>query len=269
MKYLFIFLKKQLFFFLFVFLELISVLLLTNHNNYHRSSIINTSNVITGSFNSFFSSISDYFMLQTANRQLQEENTRLLAISGFMKTSSDTLLIKDSVYTYISARVISNSTRNRNNYIMINKGRKDGVEEEMGLLSPYGVAGIIVEVSSHYATAMSLLHKDTKVSARIKSNGQMVNVLWDGLDYRKGIVEDIPSHIIPEEGDTIITSGYSFIFPENIMIGTIGENIIPGGNFNKAELIFSTDFNKLFHVYISKNSNLEELDSLQTINNNE
>jgi rod shape-determining protein MreC len=146
---------------------------------------------------------------------------------------------------------------------MINKGHSDGIEKEMGLISPLGVVGIIVGVSAHYATAMSLLHKDTRISAKIKSSGQMVNVSWDGKDYKMGLVENIPTHIVPQIGDTIITSGYSFVFPENLVIGTIGGNAIPGGNLNKAGLIFSTDFNNLYFVYVSKNLASAELDSLQ------
>jgi len=145
---------------------------------------------------------------------------------------------------------------------MINKGYADGVEKEMGLISPLGVAGIVVEVSTHYASAMSLLHKNTRISARLKNNGQMVNVSWDGNDYRKGLLEDIPTHIIPQIGDTVITSGFSFVFPENIMIGTVGEKLIKGGSLNKAELVFSTDFNSLFYVYVTKNNASAELDSL-------
>ena len=192
MKYLFIFLKKQSFFFLFVLLELIAIFMLTNHNNYQKSRIINSTNAITGSFYGMFSSIGDYFFLKEANEQLNIENARLY---GQLQKSTlfpySVIWQPDTTYAFIPARVISNTTRGRNNYIMINKGRLDGIEKEMGLVSPQGIAGIVVEVSNHYASAMSLLHKDTKISARLKNNGQMVNVSWDGLEYQKGGVEDI------------------------------------------------------------------------------
>jgi rod shape-determining protein MreC len=262
MRYLFIFLKKQSFFLLFVILELLAIILLVNNAPYHKTKVINSANVITGSINSTYSFITDYFFLKEANRQLSIENARLRKGIAYMDIS-DSLYSKDTSYLFIPAKVISNTSRNRNNFIMINKGSKDGIEREMGLISPLGVAGIIVDISSHYATAMSLLHKDTRISAKLKSNGQMVSVGWDGLDYRKGLVEDIPSHIRPMPGDTVITSGYSFVFPENLLIGTIGEKIESTGNLNKAELIFSTDFNQLHFVYITKNLASEELDSLQ------
>jgi len=269
MRFLFIFLKKQSFFLLFIFLELFAFLLLANHNNYHKTNIINSSNVITGSFNSVYSTISDYFFLKKANDQLSKENALLLNTGISLSQPSDSRYIKDTVYHFIPARVVSNTTRNRNNYIMINKGRAHGVEKEMGLVSPAGIAGIIVGVSENYSIAMSLLHKDTRISARLKSNGQMVDVSWDGIDYAKGIVENIPTHIIPRYGDTVITSGYSFVFPENIIIGTIGEKTEQGGGLKQAELYFSTDFNNLYYVYVTENLASTELDSLEMELNNE
>jgi rod shape-determining protein MreC len=262
MRYLFLFLKKQSFFLLFVLLELLAIILLANQNTYHRSGIINSTNAITGFINSTYSGVADYFFLGEANRQLSIENAQLRS-AGAPQSLPSGMVWPDTTYRFIPARVVSNTSRNRNNYIMINKGRSDGIEKEMGLISPRGVVGIIVDVSAHYATAMSLLHKDTRISAKIKSNGQMVNVSWDGMDPRKGLVENIPTHIEPQTGDTIVTSGFSFVFPENLVIGTIGENTIPGGNLNKAELIFSSDFNRLYYVYVCKNLASAEIDSLQ------
>jgi len=270
MKYLFIFLKKQSFFFLFVFLELIAFILLVNHNSFHQSRVLNSTNAVTGSFNYTISSIRDYFHLKEANKQLNLENARLMSLLQ-KSTVFPYSLIRDgdTAFSFIPARVISNTTRGRNNFIMIDKGRMDGVEREMGLISPQGIAGIIVEVSNHYATAMSLLHKDCRISARLKKSGQMVNVSWDGKDYRKGLVEDIPTHIVPIVGDTVFTSGYSFVFPGNMMIGIIGENVFMGDNLNKAELEFSTDFNNMLHVMVTKNNAAVELDSLNTVSDNE
>lgn len=268
MKYLFLILKKQFFFILFVILELIAFFLLANHNNYQRTKIINTSNAVTGSMFEGVSSVAEYFKLKSINRALLEENARLRS-SGFTVERPDSIFRVDTSYRFIPAKVISNTSRNRNNYIMINKGRNDGLEKEMGLVSADGVAGIIIELTNNYATAMSVLNKNTRISARLKKNGQMVNVVWNGEDYRKGMVEDIPTHITPQPGDTVITSGYSFVFPENIMIGTIGDKILAGGTLNRAELIFSTDFNNLSFVYACKNIASEELDSLTYIPLNE
>jgi rod shape-determining protein MreC len=269
MRYLFLFLKKQSFFLLFVLFELTALLIFFNHNNYQGSRFLNSTNAITGGIYSAFDAVGEYFHLNEANRQLSNENARLMGAVIIRDQLPDTLFDTDTGYVFIPARVISNSSRNRNNFIMIDKGQADGIEREMGVISPGGVAGIIIEVSRHYATAMSLLHKNARVSAKLKKNGQMVTVTWDGVDYRRGMLEDIPTHIKLEAGDTVITSGFSFVFPENVIIGTVGENIIAGANFNRAELMFSTDFNSLYYVYVVQNKASDELDSLKMLSADE
>jgi rod shape-determining protein MreC len=265
MKFLFLFLKKQYFFFLFVMLELLAFMILANYNNHQKRSIIGSTNIITASIHSWYSSVTDYFFLKEANRQLSAENARLKKFESaiYSHIDSSSLLFGDTSLFFIPARVISNSTQNRNNYIMINKGRFHGVEKETGLLSPSGVAGIVTEVSQHHALAISLLHKNARISAKLKSSGQLVNVSWDGIDHRTGLVNDIPAHVIPQAGDTVITSGYSFIFPENIPVGIIGEQVYTGGNLNTAQIRFLTDFNKLFHVYVTGKVVTQEIDSLK------
>ena len=141
MKYLFIFIKKQSFLFMFIVLEVIALLLLFNHNNFQQSRAINTTNVITGSVNHIVTVVSDYFSLNEANRQLNIQNAKLLESLHGKVGISEFLIDYDTIYTYIPARVISNTSRNRNNYIMINRGRADGIEKEMGLVSPFGIAG--------------------------------------------------------------------------------------------------------------------------------
>jgi len=214
MKYLFLFLKKQSFFFLFVFLELIAFLLLANHNNYQKTQIINSANVITGSFNTVSSTINDYFFLNEANYQLSLENAQLNNARFNILPLPDSIFKPDTLYTFIPARVVSNTSRNRNNYIMINKGRADGVEKEMGLISPLGVAGIVVEVSAHYASAMSLLHKNARISARLKNNGQMVNVSWMATTTGRVCWKIFPHTLYPNLAIPLLQAVFHLYFPK-------------------------------------------------------
>jgi rod shape-determining protein MreC len=139
----------------------------------------------------------------------------------------------------------------------------------MGVVSSKGIAGIIVGVSKHFALGMSMLHKDARISGRIKKNNQLVNITWEGNDYSHGKVNDIPKHIDLIEGDTIITSGNSLLFPEGILIGTIEEFQIKENElFNSAVLSFETDFNSLYYIYIIENQNKEEILNLESNINN-
>jgi rod shape-determining protein MreC len=174
---------------------------------------------------------------------------------AFYKTDTTSYYQKDSIisleYKYISAKVISNSTNKRNNFLMINKGKLHGVQNHMGVIIGNKIVGQVVSVSNHFSWIMSMLNKDSRISGKFKKNNQLVNIEWNGGNYRKGQVKEIPKHIAMLKGDTIITSGNSDIFPEGLMIGTISDfTITQDENFNNGTLLFSTDFNSLGYVEV-------------------
>ena len=256
MRTLIAFFSKHYFFFMFVILEAIAVVIFVNNNHYPGTRAINTANHVTGFVNSLYSSTSEYFSLKMENERLAKENARLRnqLDHSFLITDTITFYSRDSVYRFIPARIINNSVNRRNNYFMINKGSRHGIKNEMGVVSPKGVCGIIISVSTHYSTGMSLLHKNTKVSSKIKKNEQLANVVWDGRSYRTGILQDVPTHIQLFRNDTIITSGYSFIFPQGMPVGTVIDyEKEEETNLNSAIIRFSADFNSLNHVYVIEN----------------
>ena len=265
MRYLIAFLWKHSFFFLFVFLECIAFMLMINSQNYQGSVIVNSTNQLTGSINVIYTNISDYFSLKKSNNQLLAENTFLLNSQPRSFSISDTgFYYQDSLYKYIGAKVISSSANKQKNYIMLNRGTKHGIELDMGVISAKGIVGTVIGVSKNYCSVMSVLHKDSRISARIKKNNQMANVVWNKIDSKHGTLEDIPTHLQLFSGDTIITSGNSLIFPEGLFIGTITEYYAEDGvSLNSASFRFSSDFNALFYVHIIKNLKREELINMQ------
>lgn len=261
MRYLIAFLWKHNFFILFVILELVAFILMTNGRNYQGAVIINTTSEFTGGLNSASDNIKNYFSLKKSNQQLLQENTNLLQNQASSYLISDTgFYYKDSLYRYIGAKVISISTHKRNNYMMLNRGTRHGIKMDMGVISAKGVVGTVIEVSKNYCSVMLILHKDAKISARLKKNNQLVSAVWNDLNYLYGTLENIPAHLQLNYGDTIISSGNSFIFPEGIQIGTIEnyDNAV-GNSLNKATFKFSTDFNSLYYVYIIENLMKAEL----------
>ncbi len=264
MRSLFAFLWKYQFTVLFIFLESIALVFLFNSYTYHKSLAFNTVNDLTGGLFSVSSDISGYFSLKQENIQLLEENNNLKnRLETNIRQKDTQFIYRDSLYRYIPAKVVSNSVDNRNNFIMINKGLEDGVEKEMGVISSTGLVGIVVGVSDHYAFIMSMLHQNSRISARIKKSKQLVNVIWDGQNHQYGQVIDIPSHIILLKGDTIVTSGNSLIFPEEINIGTIIEQEKTEDKaLGNAKLLFSSDFNSLYYVYVIQNLMQEEQQNL-------
>jgi len=174
--------------------------------------------------------------------------------------------IADSSFRYIGARVIKNSINRQKNYLMLNRGTKDGIGIDMGVVSVDGVVGTVIRVSENYSLVMSVLNISNRINARIKKNGHTGTLEWDGKNYRKGILTDIPTHVMMFKGDTVVTSGNSHIFPENVMIGTIDKYISEKGNkFNKATVDFSVDYNNVYYVYVISNLMKEEQLKLQEV----
>jgi len=262
------FLRKYQFFALFILLEIVSFLLVSNSYSYHKSLRFNAVNDLSGNLFNNYNDITSYFSLKIENEELMAENAMLRnSLASSFALTDTSIAFSDSLYNYLPAHVISNSVNKQYNYMLVNKGSLHGIEKEMGVISQQGIAGIVIGTSKHYSRIMSVLHKNTRISGRIKKNNQLVNVVWTGENYLEGLINDIPSHIRLNLGDTIITSGNSLIFPEGIVIGTVIDQTIPENkSLGEATLTFCTDFNSLQYVYLIKNKMKPEQDSL--INSN-
>jgi rod shape-determining protein MreC len=134
----------------------------------------------------------------------------------------------------------------------------------MSVISTDGIVGVVTDVSRHYASIMSLLHSKSVVGVRFKNNQEIASVKWQTNNYHFGIVEDIPTHIVLQKGDTILTSSHSKIFPEDLMVGTV-EEFYPTAvdALSKAKIRYATDFSTLRHVYVIKDLHKAETDSLK------
>ncbi|MEI6348485.1 MAG: rod shape-determining protein MreC [Bacteroidota bacterium] len=263
------FIWKNNYFFLFAILQIFSLWLIVENSIYQRSSIISSSNRVSGSVLSVYHGFEQYFFLRYNNDELARENALLLSNkqSSFQVTNKLEYTTNDTLFrhqfSYFEAKVISNSVNKQNNYLILNKGQNMGIEKEMAVISPSGMVGIVKDVSPNFCSVISLLHQDSRVNAKIKRTGFIGTVLWDGVDYRYAKLIDIPYHLNVRIGDTIVTSGYSTIFPEGVMIGTVAI-VKPNKNdnfYNIAVKLF-TDFNRIDYVYIVKNRFKSELDTL-------
>lgn len=270
MRNLFTFLLKYQFFFLFILLEVLSVFVLVKNSYYQGSVIINSTNGITGNILKVYTNITDYFSLKQANQILAEENVGFYNIlpGSFIKTDTSSFIFNDTLYRqqyrYITAKVISNSTNRRNNYLKLNKGEAHGIGKEMAIISPDGIVGQVIEVSDNFCSVMSLLNINSRISVKIKSSKQIGTLIWNGEDYRTGTMIDIPSHTELLIGDTVITSGFSHIFPEGLFVGNVeGFRIKPGDNFFTADIKYSVDYNRVYYVFVVQNLLQDELIELE------
>ena len=167
-------------------------------------------------------------------------------------------------FEYLPAKVINNSITNLENYITLNIGSKDGVEKGMGVFGTSGVVGQVIAVSENYATVMSMLHTDCKISSQLESNKTLGAATWDGKNFKTGLLTFVPRHIKVNLGEVVVTSGYNSVFPEGIKIGKVQEINTPRHeSFHEIKIDFATDFSNLYYVYIAKGKRIIERKKLE------
>ncbi len=253
------FLKKYGNILLFLVLEIIAIYLLAYKPNFHNIKLSKGVNAGIASISKKVSQTVDYFSLSEINEQLLNENRELKNAMQRIYSNPEisTFTVTDSVYrqqyVYIRARAVNNSINKQKNYITLNKGTLNGIYEDMAVAGPEGIAGIVVEAGKHYSIAMSALNLDFRLSARLRKNGYFGSLNWDGLDAGTMTLSEIPHHVSIAVGDTVETTGYSAVFPEGIMVGTVSQYDAGGGDFYNIKVDLSTDFRKLNNVYVIVN----------------
>jgi rod shape-determining protein MreC len=267
----FLFIYQYRAFFTFLMLELFCSWLIVVNNQYQGASFFNSANSFVAGINGFSQNTKQYFSLRETNTLLSEENTTLRRkLEQFNQAALkiDTIGPADSSaikrFDFVSAKVVNNSVERQTNFVTINRGSEDGIKAGMAVISTQGVVGKVKITSDHYSVVTSLLNIDIMVSAIMQRTGYFGTIEWDGgnPDYVK--LKFIPLHVKPVVGDTIVTSGYSGVFPEGIMIGTISAvNHGRETSFHDLDVKLSQDFRKLSFTMVIKSNLKSELDSLE------
>ena len=269
MEALFAFIKRYNYVFVFLLLEIFSIVFITQNSNYQGSKIVQAGNAVAGRCYGTMSLIRDYFGLRKENERLAAENAELRARleSSYISYNLREFVHEDTVYkqrySYTEARVVKNSWNQSNNYIMINKGRLQGVHLDQAVISPQGIVGVVVNTTDNFATVMPVLHSNSRNSVRINRINTNGSLLWRGGDFRFATLVDIPTTHTLKTNDTIVTSGMANDFPEGVMVGFVDKVMTErGSGFYTIKVRLATEFNKLDHVYIIDNRFKAEQDSL-------
>ncbi|MCX7862022.1 MAG: rod shape-determining protein MreC [Bacteroidales bacterium] len=249
---------------LFLSLEFLCILLTIRYNDYQHNISFNFFKEFTGSIHQLVFSVTKYIGTVEENVKLAEENAKLRTIIN-QYTINDTVRIKkDNINDFIPAKVVYANINTANNYLVIDKGSKDSILPDMGVISPNGVVGIVKDVSENFATVLPIINVNAHVSARIKTNDYFGTTIWDGKNSTQINLADIPYHVKLKIGDTVITSGFSTIFPEGIEIGTISSfDYNEGNDFYNIVVKLFTDFRKIKYVYIVRNKHSLEFKTLE------
>ncbi len=257
-------------FFTWLFLSIMSIILIVEGSNYHNSGFNNSANTTQGNFYKKINSAKEYLALRQINDSLAHEIARLRSTLPEAFYSDTTTIItkydstKKAQYTYTWAKVVNSTTEFRNNFITINKGWAQGIRPRSAVLNENGVVGVVKDVSQHYSTIISLLNKKTKLSVRHKRSGTLGNITWDGHNYIYASLNDIPSHVKLFKGDSLITSSFSAIYPDNILVGWITDIDLPdGSSMYTIKIRLAADMKRLSYVFVINNLMQSERDSLE------
>lgn len=264
------FLIKYKHWLLFIFLEVISFVLLFRFNGYQGSVFFTSANVVTGKVYQMANNLTGYFHLKTINSDLVQHNAELSIQlehlkEAYKKLTADTTVIEQMKQEalmdcrLIKANVINNSTIHANNFITIDKGESDGVQKEMGVVSGSGIVGIVYQTSAHYAVIIPVLNSKSSISCKIRRSDYFGFLKWEGGSPEFAYIKDMPRHSIFEVGDTIVTSGHSAIFPSGVLVGTVDDvgDSNDGLSYSIRVKLF-TDFARLNEVRVVERSNIEE-----------
>lgn len=239
-----------------------------------------SANLLSGRVLSIYGNAAAYFGLR---RQVGQLNERIAELEGeswrsYYYDHSDrdtaTALVDSNslrpMYAYIAAEVFNNSISGEKNMLTINRGRKHGVREGMGVITTDGVVGVVRHVTEHFASVMSVLHKQVHVSASIRSKGYFGSLGWQGSDSRYMFLRDVPKHNLVYPGDTVETSGYSSILPRGILIGRVESCVVPAGESNyEIKVKLKVDMGRLRRVYVVQNLFQSEFEELERERSNE
>ena len=245
---------------IYLILSFISFSFLYNNSSLHFNELGKISTYLSATSSKFSSSINSYFNLKSENEKLINENLQLKKMESKYRF---TQINEDTLKSINSAKVIVNSINKNKNIIIIDKGKLDNINLEMGVISSEGVVGIVKSVTNNYASIISLLNTDLKLNAILKNSSTIGSVTWDGLNARILKLNDIPLSSSLKVGDTVVTGGMSFYFPRGVPIGRIinyDNNSLEG--YYEIDIEAFNDFSSLSNLYILNRTDNNEIQSL-------
>ncbi|MBR3940661.1 MAG: rod shape-determining protein MreC [Bacteroidaceae bacterium] len=270
------FLIKHNHWFLFILLEGISFVLLFSFNRYQNAAMFTSANEFAGNIYSFMSDVDGYFGLSDENEALVEQNRVL--INEIEQLKQELASFKDSTalatnsfaaplkgdFRFNTARAVNNSLNKVNNFITIDKGNNDGINSEMGVFNDKGVIGIIYKTSDNFSLVMPLLNSKSMLSCRVKGSNSFCTLRWNGEELQYSYLIDLPRYAIFQQGDTVVTSGFSSIFPADIPVGEIERlEDSDDGMFYRARVRLFVDFASIDNLFVVGNDNKLEQDTLE------
>jgi rod shape-determining protein MreC len=265
---------------LFLVLEFFSLWLIVKFNEHQRHLMGDIVLEAAGAVQGNKRSLTSYFDLRKTVNQLKggmdslqnredmlerqlDELRAIVMRDSLLKQLPDSTILKTR-YRYIPSRAVQSTTSKNYNYITLDKGADDGITVGMGVVSPQGIAGRVIQTSTHFSLALSAINVSFKLSVKAEGIGEIGLYEWEGGDSRYGLIHHIPPTVSVKPGDRILTSGNSTVFPEGYQVGTIESvNTDAQAGSQTAIVQLATNFRALRMLYIVDEGHKKEIESMK------
>ncbi len=240
-----------------VILIIVSLVLLSNNDNRQLHAIRGYTIGFVGAMQNALSVIPNVFELKRENRILRQLNVNL---SDEVNRLREARLENHHLHQMLSfkeqgklpllpADVVGKSLHLLRNTLTIAIGEQDGVRVDMPIICETGLVGKIIATSAHYSVGQLVLNKDFRVSAKVQRSRIVGIIAWDGGETLR--LKNVAKKQDIREGDVILTSEYSNIFPRDIKIGTVVRISEKTGNlFKDVDVEPNVDFFTLEQVFV-------------------
>ncbi|HEY6191730.1 MAG TPA: rod shape-determining protein MreC [Bacteroidota bacterium] len=173
-------------------------------------------------------------------REARLENLKLRGLAG---------LKQHSPFKLVAGNVVGKSLLLMRNTITLDIGEAEGVKTDMAVISESGLVGKIIATSEKYSIAQLVLNKDFRASAKIQRTRIDGILAWDGGEVLH--LKNVSKTQDVKEGDLVITSEYSSVFPSEVKIGIVSRlSEKPGSLFKEVEVTSTVDFPSLEQVFV-------------------
>ena len=249
---------------LFIRLEAACLYMVSNNGIVQRYRLIGRLREVQGFFWERYAAIDEYSSLKKTNLRLAGENALLMHRLYMQKENLDTshTYLAEPQFSFITAKVIRNTVGSSHNYLILDKGYKDGITEDMGVITPVGTIGITMAVSENYTYVLSFLNTNQQVSTKIGKTGIFGPLSWNPQSQGMALLSEIPQHTQVNLKDTVYTSGFSSYYPPDIPVGTDEGFRVVNGIHLEIDVKLLQEFRGVSHVMVVRNNRKKEIDSL-------
>jgi rod shape-determining protein MreC len=263
----------------FLLLQIFSIYFIVTYSRHHKAAFSGSLNKISGGVHKQYDKVQYYFQLQKTNDSLVKAN-QLLYNELVQKNNGAILpskIVTDSIkvdsnttykrFSYLSAKVVSNTIAGPSNYLVVTGENVPNFKKGIGVVGINNeVVGVVTAVDGNYAVIMSLLHKDSRLNAKLyKSSGESGTLTWNGQVPNMLNLSNIPKSATVKVGDSVVTN-ISAIFPKGLLFGQVASVKPETANNNFSIVVRSAaNFNNIEFVYAIANADADGIKQALTL----